>query len=193
MVVSQPATQPMTIDEFMVWSNLPENEERRFELVDGVPEEYPLEGYLHGLTCAMMAYLLCRFAINREQGHALCNNTGLVISGRRNTLRGPDVIFFNESKPLSEMTNGPVVDVPALVVEVYSPSDRHGKLSQRVADYFTHGIPMVWVVYPEDQVVDVYRPNHSVQAHTITDTLTGYNELPDLQMKVADIFQQPGA
>jgi Uma2 family endonuclease len=53
----------------------------------------------------------------------------------------------------------------------------------------THGVPLVWVVSPEDQVVNVHRPGHAVEGKTDVDLLTVYQVLPDLLIPVAEIFR----
>ena len=46
---------------------------------------------------------------------------------------------------------------PDLVVEVYSPGNRRGKILEKVAEYLGAGIPLVWVVYPKSRTVAMYR------------------------------------
>ena len=191
-MVTTATTPRMTVDEFFEWTARPENAGRRWELVRGEVVEMPSPGYLHGVVCAIIAHILMTYAGRRGRGIVATNDTRLVVNRVRDTTRGVDVMFIDEVQSFDSISPGPVTGVPALAVEVYSPSDRPGRLSQRIGDYFAHGVPLVWVVYPEEKVVDVYRPGRSVEAHTVADTLSGYDALLDFSCPVADVFRLPG-
>lgn len=57
------------------------------------------------------------------------------------------------------------------------------------ADYYLwHGTRMVWLVYPEKRIVEVYQPNADVQILLETDELTGGDVLPGFMLAVSVIF-----
>jgi Uma2 family endonuclease len=47
---------------------------------------------------------------------------------------------------------------------------------------------LVWLVFPEEQAVEVYVPDKDVQTFGINDSLDGGDVLPDFQLAVKDIF-----
>jgi Uma2 family endonuclease len=192
MVAKNLTPRTMTVEEFLEWCREPEQYERRFELVRGVPEEMPSPGFLHGTLCAWIAHLLWNYILLHGKGLVVSNDTGMIIRNVPDTVRGPDVLVLDGQWRREEIHSGLLTHVPALIVEVYSPSDRPGRLSRRIADYHAHGVPLVWVVYPEDQVVDIHRVGHSVEAKVVGDTLTGADVLPDLSLSVAEVFHLPG-
>ena len=83
--------------------------------------------------------------------------------------------------------------IPTLVVEVYSPSDRPGEYNRRIAQYHARGVPLVWVIYPEERAVSVCRPNEFPKFLDETEELTGNGVLPDFTCRVRDLFTSPGA
>jgi len=192
MVAKNLTPRTMTVDDFLAWCEAPEQEGGRYELVRGEVIDMPPAGDQHGTLCSWISHLLWVFVMTRGKGRVNSNDTGLVIRRRADTVRGADIMLFDESTSLQDISQLHVTTTPSLIVEIYSPSDRPGRLSRRIADYHSHGVPLVWVVYPEDHVVDVHRVGHSVEARIIGDTLTGADVLPDLSVDVAEVFRLPG-
>lgn len=190
--MSAVSTALMTAEEFFEWANRPENAGTRYELEDGRVIELPSPGYRHGLLCSWIAHLLWNFAIARGRGRVASNDTGLVVRRNPDTTRGADVMFFDSSPPLDEVTAGYPAELPVLVVEVRSPSDRDNRILRRVEQYHRRGVPLVWLVDPEEHVITVYTPNEFPRVHDETDELTGNGVLPDFRCRVADLFTLPG-
>jgi Uma2 family endonuclease len=186
------STPKMTAEEFYAWANRPENADRRFELVNGEVEEMPSPGEIHGLICSWVVHILWLYVSRRSQGRVLSNDTGLVVKRGPDTVRGPDVMFFLTSRQLAEASPGHVTDVPDLIVEVLSPTDRHGQTLKRIGQYLKRGVPLVWVIDPEDHTLTAYRPNEFPKLLDEQDELTGNGVLPDFSCRVADLFALPG-
>ena len=122
----------------------------------------------------------------------MSNDTGLLVRKRPDTLRGPDIMYFAASKSLDDATDRYVKDVPQLVIEVISPGDRPGKTIKRVDQYLKRGIPMVWLVDPDDRIITIHRPKELPKVLDETDTVTGNGVLPSFKCPVADFFKMPG-
>ena len=180
----------MTAEEFFAWANRPENADRYCELEDGRIVDMPPPGEPHGTVCALMVHLLWTYCFNRGSGRVASNDTGVRV--RPNTVQGADVMLFDTSRAIGDLSTGYPTDIPTLVVEVFSPSDRPGRLNRRIGRYHAHGIPLVWVVYPEDFQVDAHRPNQAVQTFDLGDTLDNFAELPGFTTPVAALFTLPG-
>ena len=187
------ATAPalMTADEFYDWANRPENADRRFELVDGEVAEMPSPGELHGFVCWLVIRLLTEYLTRHGAGHLCTNDTGLLVARGPDSVRGPDVMLFLDSRTIDQMSPKFSERIPALIVEVRSPSDRMKQIRRRVAQSHTRGVPLVWVVEPELRAVYVYRPNELPQILDETEDLPGNGVLPGFQYKVAALFESP--
>lgn len=179
----------MTAEEFYVWLDRPENEDKLFELENGVPVQMPNPNNVHGAICFLVAYMLGLHLLPRG-GYVMTNDTGLVLRRRPDTVRGPDVMAFLTRPPFHELRRGPVEDVPALVVEVLSPSDRPSRTTPRVRGYLRRGVPMVWVIDPDDHTVTVHTADDDLVLGE-TDEIAGGESLPDFRCPVAAFFTWP--
>jgi len=185
-------TKPMTADEFSEWCSRPENAGKRVELVRGEIIEMPSAGEIHGTVCWWIGALLAMYVLKRGKGRATSNDTGVGVEEGPDTVRGPDLCFFDESRPLDQLNWKHSRQIPALVIEVVSPNDKPNKINQRIGDYLRRGIPLVWIVDPEDKTVGVHRKSELPRTLDENDQLTGENVLPDLTIPVVDLFKLPG-
>jgi Uma2 family endonuclease len=61
--------------------------------------------------------------------------------------------------------------VPNLAVEINSPSNEADQLARKRRQYFRYGVEEVWIIYPEERVVEVYDA-HGMREYTHADRLT---------------------
>jgi Uma2 family endonuclease len=54
--------------------------------------------------------------------------------------------------------------------------------------YLKNGTKLVWLVYPEKQLIEVFRANGDSDFFTINDTLDGEDVLPGFQLPVRQVF-----
>ncbi len=187
--LASPAT--MTTEQFAEWANLPENSETLYELDEGRVVDIPSPGERHGLVCSWITYLLWTYAVRHGKGRVLSNDTGVILARKLGIVRGPDVMYLTGMRGILEVGIGHVEDVPTLVIEVLSPTDRQMKTVRRVNQYLKRGIPQVWVVDPDDRSMIVYSQNETPKTLDETDDLTGDGVLPDFACKVSDFFAWP--
>jgi len=188
-MVAGTTTDLMTAEEFYAWAELPENADKRYELENGVPIEMPPPSKPHGGICFLVAHVLGLYLLPRG-GSVFTNDTGLIVRRRPDTVRGPDVMAYVTREPIADMAFAPADDIPTLVVEVLSPSDRPGRTNRRVQSYLRRGIPMVWVVDPDERIVTVYTASE-FRVFDETEELTGNGVLPDFRCPVASFFNWP--
>jgi Uma2 family endonuclease len=190
--MSAVSTALMTAEEFFEWANRPENADTVYELEDGKVVPMPSPGELHGTICWLLTHLLSTYVFRRGAGQICTNDTGLIVRRGPDSVRGPDVVLFLEPRAVSQLNRGHIDRVPALVVEVLSPTDRFSQTLRRVDQYTARGVPLVWVVDPDERAVHVFRPGELRHRLEETDTLTGYDVLPDFSCAVAALFTLPG-
>ncbi|MBO0700036.1 MAG: Uma2 family endonuclease [Zavarzinella sp.] len=181
----------MTAEEFYEWANRPENADKWYELDAGRVVEMPSPGKRHGMACGLVARKLSAYLDARGEGYLCTNDTGLIVARGPDTVRGPDLMLYLEHQALEDATPGHADDVPALVVEVMSPSDSMGKTLRRVKQYLGRGVSLVWVIEPEISAVQVFRPNEFPKVLDDSDELTGNGILPDFRCRVSDLFTVP--
>jgi Uma2 family endonuclease len=182
----------MTAEEFYEFVNRSENADRCFELVKGEVIEVSRPTKPHGLVCVRVGRILDAYAEQRGSGYAVGNDTGVILERDPDTVRGPDVAFYEDASTFAELHPKYGEVPPILAVEILSANDRHVKVMQKVTDYFNAGVRLVWVLDPESREVVVHRPDKKAQTLKATDEITGEDVLPGLRCRVGDFFRLPG-
>ena len=69
-----------------------------------------------------------------------------------------------------------------------SPDDRRAAVRDKIREYVTAGVRLVWLVDPETRTVLVYRGSLRGTEYDEADTLDGGDVLPEFTCQVADLF-----
>jgi Uma2 family endonuclease len=156
------------------------------ELVKGMIVTIPPPKALHGLTQTLIASLLLGFVRPRRLGW-VATESGTVLESDPDTIRGPDVAFYSITH-----LPAPPIDyfeiAPDLVVEVLSPDDRRSRVRDKIREYISAGVRLVWLVDPETRTVLEYRGSLRGTEYDESDTITGADVLPDFSCRVAELF-----
>jgi Uma2 family endonuclease len=181
------AIQPklITVTEFEKFLDRAENRDRFFELIDGeIVEKVPTEE--HGLIAGNIYGFLWQYTRQSGFGRAVIEVRVRVPEDDYNS-RQPDLAFFADTTR-AVVKRGPVLQMPDLVVEVKSPDDTYTSMRERAQYYLRHGTRLVWLIYPEKRLVEVYRQNADSDLLTGDDTLEGGDVLPQFTLPVHEIF-----
>lgn len=189
MIVALPQ-KLMTVDEFYEFVHQPENRYRVFELVRGEVIELSRPNRVHGKICANTTYKLESFTRKRKKGYVVCNDTGVVLERDPDTVRGPDIGYYEDVQRFDDLPEKWGDTVPRLAVEVLSPNDTAQQITSKINDLLNNGVELIWVIDPETRTVTAYSRT-GVQSLTEKDTLTGGDVLPGFRCKVADLFAMP--
>jgi Uma2 family endonuclease len=57
---------------------------------------------------------------------------------------------------------------PDFVIEVLSPSDKLSQARPKMREWVEQGVPLAWLIIPDDRLVEIYRPGQPVE--TLRDT-----------------------
>lgn len=172
----------LSVEEFVQWAALPENEDRLFELIDGeIVEVSPgrtrkseLAQRITGAT-----FLFCtehNLPWHTSGGDGAYNILGNVIA--------PDFAY----KPGAMSDDYPDPVPPLWAVEIISPTDKAGDIRSKRNIYLAAGI-VLWEVYEAKQSVDIYVPGQPVRTVTSDGTLDAGDALPGFTMPVAQLFE----
>lgn len=193
--IEVPATataQLMTADEFWDFCQLSENENRRFELICGEVIEMPNPTRKHGRVCLRIGYEFETYTERVRWGYGASNDSGTVLAEDPDTVVGPDVAYYDDSKTFAAIHPKWGTKVPVLAVEVLSPSDRRRVVLEKVSDYLSSGVKAVWLADYEESFVTVFRTTAAPKIFGGKDTLTGDDYLPGFTCSVAKLFLIPG-
>ena len=184
--------QLLTAEEFLEWTLREENRDRFFELVRGEVVEMPPPGIFHGFICANLARILGNYTVAQGRGYVCGNDAGLILERNPDTVRGPDLSYFEEAPTAADMERGYAQNPPRLAVEVLSPNDRINPMMQKVAELLRAGVGMVWVVDPEARDISLCRAGEEPRLLSAEHTLTAEDILPGFVCSLAEIFAVPG-
>jgi Uma2 family endonuclease len=122
-------------------------------------------------------------------GRAFGADCGFILSANPDTVRAPDAAFVRaERLPAGRVPRSFFPGAPDLAVEVVSPDDAAAEVRAKVGEYFAAGTQLVWVVYPDEREVYVYRSPVEIEVVGLGGTLEGHPVLPGLSLPVAEIF-----
>jgi Uma2 family endonuclease len=183
------AEKLLTAEEF---SRLPDRPDgSRQELVRGVVVTMsPPPRDLHGDICILIGYILASFVIPNRLGR-LRSESGVVTERDPDSVRGPDISYYSAARLPERPTSVYPDVVPDLVVEVLSPSDRPGKIREKVIEYLASGVKIVWLVDPDEQCVTVHHTADEGKVLFANATLTGEDVLPGFSVLVSRFFEDP--
>src|SRR5262249_23915689 len=184
-------TQLLTAEQFYDWANRPENRGRVCELERGVIVEMSRPGKRHGMVCANVTRILGNYVAQRKKGYVCSNDTGVIVERNPDTVRGPDVLLFEDAESAEQVEEGYGKTPPLLAVEVLSPNDTYGKVSARIEQQLRFGAKQVWVLDPDPGTLVVHSPDRP--ARSVWDTQEIADELlPGFRCLVAEFFNLPG-
>jgi Uma2 family endonuclease len=178
--------QLITADEFLRMSF-----EHPVELDRGEIVEMPPASFSHGIVCGRFFLALSQWSQQTGTPVLLASNDSAVLTSRSpDTVRGADVVLIRRSRLSGDSRRIGVLAIPPdLVVEVLSPSDRLPAVMVKVTEYLQAGGAEVWVVDPEDRLVDVHNPSRRLPARFGGDQpLTSPELLPGFSCPVSEFF-----
>ena len=130
---------------------------------------------------------------NDIAGYILTTDGGYTLTEQ--DVRIPDVSFIFK-KNIPDLDDTDSIIPPDLAVEVISPSETPRKVNAKTTLYLNTGTQIVWNVYPDEKVVEVWTKGEGekleMQAFTVEDTLIGGDVLPEFSLPIKDIFAQVG-
>jgi Uma2 family endonuclease len=162
------------------------------ELVKGKLVRIPMPAPDHGLVCAKATYLLMDFAMRNSLGRVMSNDTFIRTTTDPVGYRGADVCYVSfNTLPAEQSPPKPALIPPMeLVVEVRSPSDSIGAMSNKAYEYLEAGVKCVVVFDPPTESAAVYRADELPQRFHNGDTLTLPEDvLPGFAVPVAKFFE----
>jgi len=187
-------TKPMTIDEFWAFVNLPENGDKRWELIDGLPvqkgggDNMAPSSKMNSLIALLIASYITPYVMSRKLGYVTGADGGYLVG--KNILE-PDFGYISKARS-GGLTGNFYDNAPDLAVEVISPSEKELMVVEKACTYLLNGTKIVWVVFPENW--SVYGCTLQTDNKLVVDildknmTLSGGDVLPNFSLPVADIF-----
>jgi Uma2 family endonuclease len=180
------APKLLTVEEFASLPQPPDGS--REELVRGVVITMPPPRFRHGKHQGRIFLILDQFVNAHGLGQVL-PETGVITERDPDSVRGPDVVYWSfERLPRDQEVEVYPEVAPDLCVEVLSPGEGEQRKEDKLREYLTCGVRMVWYVDPKNRTVSVHRPGRDELVLTAADMLSGEDVLPGFSCPVADLF-----
>src|SRR5206468_8692837 len=136
--------------------------------------------------------ILGNFVFEQGKGYGTGNDSGVILSRDPDTVRGPDIAYYEDANTIAEVHPKYGEVPPRLAVEVLSSTDRYTRITEKVNDYLNGGVEVVWLIEPELRAVTVCRAGRQPQVLKEAEELTGEDVLPGFRCRVGDLFLLPG-
>lgn len=129
------------------------------------------------------------YEANETLGEAFDSSTGFVLPNGAN--RSPDASWVAKERwetLTQEQRQGFIPLCPDFVVELRSKTDSLKKLQQKMQEYQENGATLGWLIDPQNQRVEIYRPGQGVEILHNPATLSGESTLPGFTLSLKRIF-----
>lgn len=161
----------------------------RSELINGrivfmSPTADAQAGYEGNFYAALRSFVLAH-----HLGKVRVGEVGIYIRRNPDTIRAADVLYISHERYANKRSASYLDVAPDLVVEVLSPGDSWSDVMQKLRDYFSIGVRLIWVADPGASTVYAYRSLTDVHEFAEQAELPGDDVLPGFSVKVAELFE----
>jgi Uma2 family endonuclease len=163
----------------------------QFELVDGRLVETHM-GTEASFTGGVLHYYLYLHCDPPTRGWVFPADVSYqCFPGRPNLVRRPDVSFLRLGRlPNEELPEGHLRTAPDLAVEVVSPNDLYYEVEEKIKEYRSAGVSLIWVIVPPTRTVLVRRLDGTAAEVGENGELDGEQIVPGFRCRVADLFRR---
>ncbi len=160
----------------------------RYELVDGRLVEKPV-GTEADWVAARLSSALVTFTEAQRLGWAFGESSYQCFADDRQKVRRPDASFIRRGRlPGDRLPKGHCRIAPDLAVEVVSPKESFSEVVEKVGEYLSAGLQLVWAIDPNTRTAYVWRSDGSSARLDERGTLDGEEVLPGFRCLLADIL-----
>lgn len=180
------STRKLTVEEFFALSV----SDVAYELIEGqaIPKMSPKR--FHAGVQKALLMLMDAWAENK--GYLYPEWAVRLKRNNEDWVPVPDITYISYSRLTADWLEDEACPVaPELVIEIISPGQTFGSLSQKATNYLTAGVLRVWIIDSQERSVTVFYPDAPPRTYTklsfITDSI-----LDGLEFTPQQIFQQAG-
>jgi Uma2 family endonuclease len=173
-------TAPMTIEEFL---KLPEVEGEKMELIHGEVVSIAYAGFVHERVKSNINKILVVWLDRHPFGQVFLETTYRT----EGDALAPDLSVLRNDR-LTPVTKDLPLGAPDLAIEVVS-SETAARLRTKIRLYLKYGSKAVWVVYPDERLVEIRSGSGQVTILEQGQILEDPDALPGFSAPVAAIFE----
>ncbi len=167
---------------------LEQDDRHQYELVRGELRQMSPASPHHSRFEFRLLFAIGKYLEAHPIGEAFPGDAGFTLQAEPLTIRAPDVAFVAKERLPTGDQKGFWKLAPDLVVEIISASETAKSIAEKVSDYLQAGTRLLWLVYPERQEVQEYRPVQPFHIYRSADELDGREVLPGFRYPLRDLF-----
>lgn len=184
------ADKLMTAEEFL---DLPDDGIER-DLIRGELRERSTtrRNRWHAKVEAKIAYLLHRWRAEQKEprGNVYSGEVGCILRRDPDSTVGVDVVYTSAELAAADPEHTTMLDgPPILAVEILSPNDTVEQISEKVDEYLSSSVALVWLVDPHFRTITVHQPNRPPELFNADQTIASEPQLPGFQAPVKEFFE----
>jgi Uma2 family endonuclease len=122
-------------------------------------------------------------------GRVFDSSTGYNFSAFGGKNPSPDVSWVERSRLEGVDTSGLIPIVPDFVIELRSKTDSIKDVRAKMEEYRRVGVRLGWLLDPQKQQVEIYRPGQDVEILADPKTLSGEDVLPGFVLDMRFLFE----
>ncbi|WP_375509835.1 Uma2 family endonuclease [uncultured Nostoc sp.] len=148
----------------------------------------PPTGWESGNLNSRLTQRLGNWADADGTGLTFDSSTGFKLPNGAN--RSPDASWVSRRR-LEALNPDPdrfLPIAPDFAVELRSASDTLKTVQQKMQEYIDNGVRLGWLIDPQNQQVEIYRPGQDVEVLQSPTSLSGENVLPGFLLNLAQIL-----
>lgn len=145
----------------------------------------------HSRTMIRVGYVLESWLLGQPEprGSVLGGEAGVRLRRDPDSTVGIDVVYVSAEVAARNPNDTTLIDgAPVLAVEILSPNDTVEEIHEKIDEYLTAGVPLIWIIDPRRRTVTIYRPGQEPEFVNARQELSGEPELPGFRVRVADLF-----
>lgn len=178
----------LTVEQY---ATLPDEPGWKTELEEGKVIRMPLASFEHGRIVYRLVAYVGGYAMAHDLGEGTTEQSGYDFAKvGKVRVRAPDFAFLSHERlALARGVQYPRI-APDLAVEVVSPSQNtQEEMRRRAQMWLEFGARLVWVIWPDEQCVDVWTPDGETPERLRTGaSLDGQEVLPGFTLPIAKLF-----
>ncbi|BAQ59622.1 protein of unknown function DUF820 [Geminocystis sp. NIES-3708] len=124
---------------------------------------------------------------NRDKKLGIVFSSSTIFCLPNGAKRSPDVAYIKlenwQKLTLEEQEKFPPI-CPDFVIELRSKTDSLKPLQEKMKEYLESGLQLGWLINPQQQEVEIYRANQTVETFSLPTILSGENVLPEFTLNL---------
>ena len=137
-------------------------EDTRYELINGNLIMSPAPRTNHQIILTELFGELYTFVKRNKLGKVFVSPTDVHFDNE--TVVEPDILFISKSRE-KIITEKNIQGAPDLTIEIVSQSSIHRDMVQKKALYEKFGVKEYWLVYPDEELVEIYELKNNKYKH----------------------------